>query len=327
MKFPAIFSLSFVLWLLLILFSLLSLRIGSVPVTWEDFLNDPTAQLIFLELRVPRTLIAIFVGAGLGCAGALLQGRLQNPLADAGLIGSSSAAALGAALCIHSGLYLLSPLFLPIVSAISAAVAACAVFYLAGRGAGSLTVILAGAAIQSLTGALTALTLNLAPSPHAALEISFWMLGSVTDKSLTEVGMIAPFLACGLYYAAHCRTALNALSLGEETAISLGVNMRSLNYRVLLAVTLCVGSVTAVAGTVGFVGLAVPHILRRYVGSYPGALLFPSALGGAILTLAADILTRVAPTSSELKLGVVTSLIGAPFFIHILIRHRGKFTL
>ena len=302
----------------------LSLGIGSVLITPQEFLNDPTAQIIFLQLRLPRTLLALCVGAGLGAAGALLQGRLQNPLADAGVLGASSAAALGGVLAIHSGLYAFTSFALPICGMLAAWCAAASVFFLAGKRAGVLTVILAGVAIQSLTGALTALSLNLAPSPHAALEIAFWLLGSVADKSFNDIFLILPFLGVGLYATFGCKNALNALSLGEETAQSLGTDLKRLNTLVLLAVTLTVGSVTAIAGSVGFVGLAVPHLLRPLIGAAPGRLLMPSALAGAILVTAADILTRVIPTSSELKLGVVTSLLGAPFFLKILLDYRRK---
>lgn len=314
----------------LVLCMLLSLMVGSVTLTpaeiWQGLQSaeEDKAALIFLELRVPRTLLAALVGAALGICGALLQGWLRNPLADPGLFGTTACAGLGGTLAIHTGLYAAIPLALPLCGMAGALIGAVTVVVLVGARASFLTVVLAGVAVQSFAGALTALTLNLAPDPHTALEIAFWLLGSVSDRGNTELLLVSPFIALGMLLAVRCGHAIDALSLGEDTAASLGIDLARTRWLVLCSSALAVGPAAAVTGSIGFVGLVVPHLLRHRVGVLPSRLLIPSSLAGALLLVSADIVVRLMATSSELKLGVVTSLVGAPFFLWLLIAQRRR---
>uniref|UniRef100_UPI003564BE7F FecCD family ABC transporter permease n=1 Tax=Phaeovulum sp. TaxID=2934796 RepID=UPI003564BE7F len=265
----------------------------------------------------------ILVGAALGMAGAAMQGFLRNPLAEPGLIGTSGAAALGAVIAIHTGAYAAFALALPLAALTGAGLAVALVMVLAGREARALTLILAGVALSALAGALTALVLNLAPSPYAAAEIVFWLMGSLADRSMLHVALAAPFvLAGGALLWAQGR-GLDALTLGEDAAASLGVSLPRLRLGVVAGSAMMVGAATAVTGAVGFVGLVVPHLLRRAVGARPSRLLPASALGGAAMLLAADIATRLIVPERDLKLGVLTALVGAPFLLRM-IRQQAK---
>ncbi|MBI1340868.1 iron chelate uptake ABC transporter family permease subunit [bacterium] len=283
-----------------------------------------TAWLILREVRLPRTLLAAMIGFSLGLAGAALQGYLRNPLADPGVIGVSATAAFGAVLALYTGLSLAFPLALPLTAIGAALVCVLLLEGLAGRG-GALGLILAGVAISSLAGALTSLALNLSPNPYAALEIIFWLLGSVTDRSLDQAALAAPFMFAGWVILLFTANSLNALSLGEEAAAGLGVDLSRLRLLVVLGAAVSVGAATAVAGAIGFVGLIVPHMLRGLVGHRPGPLLLVSGLGGAVLLLSADILVRLISVGSELRLGVVTALLGAPVFLSLAMRSRRMF--
>lgn len=283
-----------------------------------------TLWLILTAVRLPRALLAVLVGASLGLAGAVLQGMLRNPLADPAVLGPSTTAALGSVLAFYFGLSGIHPLLLPLGGIMGGLLGVGLVLGLAGRSHSALTLILAGAAVNSLAGALTALALNLAPNPFAALEIMFWLMGSLSDRSMDHVWLAAPFVLVGAALLATTGSALDALALGEDTARSLGVGLGGLRLRVVLGVGVAVGAAVAVAGSIGFVGLMVPHLLRPLVGQRPARLLLPSALGGAALLLAADLLVRVPMPGPELKVGVVTALLGAPFFLLILLRHRER---
>ena len=282
--------------------------------------------LVMQEIRLPRAILGAMVGAALGLGGAILQGLLRNPLAEPGLIGVSSTAALGAAVTFYTGLAALFPLALPLGGMAGAMAAAVLILILAGQNSSVLMLILAGIAVNAMAGALIALVLNLAPSPYAALEIFFWLLGSLADRSFTHVALAAPLIVIGWVLMAGQGRALDALSIGEETAASLGVNVAALRVRLIAGIALSVGAAVAVSGVVGFVGLVVPHLLRPLVGHQPSRLLLPSALGGAALTLAADSAVRLWWWGPELRLGVVTALIGAPFFFALLLRTRRALT-
>lgn len=283
-------------------------------------------RVIVLELRLPRALLGAMVGASLGMAGAALQGFLRNPLAEPGLIGVSSTAALGAVLTLYTGIAGAFALALPLGGVAGAMVGVALLQLLGGRGGSALTLILAGIAITSMGGALTALVLNLAPSPFAALEIVFWLMGSLADRSFAHVWLALPFMASGWGLLATLVRPLDALSLGEDTARSLGVELPGVRRRLVLGTALAVGAATAVAGTIGFIGLIVPHLLRPLVGYRPGALLLPSALAGAILTTLADIAVRLPFPGNELKLGVLTALVGGPFFLWLIVTYRRTLT-
>lgn len=304
-----------------------SLLVGPASVGVGDvakglFSGDDAIALIVREVRLPRAILGLMIGATLGLSGAALQGYLRNPLAEPGLIGVTAAASLGAVVTLYSGLSTLFALALPLGGMVGACVAVVLVQALAGRAAASITLILAGIAVTSFAGALTSLALNLAPSPYAALEIVFWMLGSLTDRSMTHVWLAAPFMLLGWVLLASLSRALDALTLGEDAARTLGFNLPSVRARLVFGTALSVGAATAVAGAIGFVGLVIPHLLRPLVGHRPGAVLMPSALGGAALLLLADIVVRVVLPGRDLKLGVLTALIGAPFFLWLVLRTR-----
>ncbi|AJE47803.1 FecCD family ABC transporter permease [Celeribacter indicus] len=285
--------------------------------------DDGTALTIVMrEIRLPRVLLALMVGASLGLSGAAMQGYLRNPLADPGLIGISGTAALGAVLTIQTGLAAAVALALPFGALAGALAGVGLILALAGPRGSSLTLILAGIAISALAGALTSLVLNLSPNPFAASEIVFWMMGSLADRSMTHVWLALPFTLAGWLILASLGRGLDALTLGEDAAAAMGIDLGRMRLLLVLGTACAVGASTAVAGAIGFVGLVVPHLLRQRVGARPSALLWASALGGAALVLAADIAVRVVLPTKDLKLGVVMALVGAPLFLHLIYRTR-----
>lgn len=313
-----------IMTLLLIGLVLLSLSLGASHLPpWRLWSDDATAtrlaRQILLEIRLPRTVLALLVGASLGLSGAVLQALLRNPLADPGVLGISSTASLGAVISFYFGLE--SVVTGGIIGSLAAVLL---LVMLAGRHAGTLTLLLAGVALSSFAVALTSLALNLAPSPLAAYEILFWLLGSVTDRSWTQVTAVLPFILVGWLVLATTMRGLNALTLGEDVAQSLGVNLTLLRWAAVIGTALSVGGSVAVAGAIGFVGLVVPHLLRPLVGHDAQRLLPASALGGATLLLAADIAVKLMPASDDIKLGVTTALVGAPFFLLQILKMRER---
>ena len=302
---------------------LASLLIGPAPAGWGESLTalwrgDGALALVMREIRLPRAVLAVMVGAALGLSGALMQGYLRNPLAEPGLIGVSGSAALGAVIALQTGFATTFALALPLAALSFALVAVLLILWMAGPGGGSLTLILAGVAISALAGAATSLVLNLSPNPFAANEIVFWMMGSLADRSWLHVAIAAPVIALGGALVLRSGRGLDALTLGEDAAASMGIDLRRLRLRLVVGVAAMVGAATAVAGAIGFVGLVVPHLLRGAVGARPGRLLAASAVGGAALVLAADIAVRLILPGQDLKLGVVMALIGAPVFLHLI---------
>lgn len=287
--------------------------------------DSDTAWMIMREVRLPRTLLALMEGATLGLGGAVLQGLLRNPLADPAIIGVSSGASLFAVLALYTGLALTFPLALPIAAIIGALLCVLLLLGLAGRG-GMLTLILAGVAVAQLTTSVSYLALNLSPNPYASAEIVFWLMGSVTDRSLDHVYLAGPLMIIGWLMIAWAARSLDTLSLGEEAAASLGVHVGRTRLLVVAGVAISCGAGTAVTGGIGFVGLVVPHLLRRLVRHSPSRLLLASALGGACLLIAADLAVRlIAVNRGELQLGVITALIGAPFFLWLIFKARAEY--
>jgi iron complex transport system permease protein len=279
--------------------------------------------LVMREIRLPRAILGALVGAVLGLSGAAMQGYLRNPLAEPGIVGISSSASLGAVLALQTGIAAAFPLALPLSALAGAAVAVLLILALAGPRGGALALILAGIAISALAGAATSLVLNLSPNPFAAMEIVFWMMGSLADRSMLHVWLAGPFMLAGMIVLLRLGRGLDALTLGADAAASMGVNLIRLRWGVILGTALAVGASVAVAGAVGFVGLVVPHLLRPLVGARPSRLLPASMLGGAAMVLAADVAVRLIAPDQDLKLGVLTALIGAPFFLHLIWRLRG----
>jgi iron complex transport system permease protein len=278
--------------------------------------------LVMREIRLPRAILAVMVGASLGLSGAALQGYLRNPLAEPGLIGVSGSAALGAVIALQTGFAASFALALPLAALAGALVAVLLILVLAGPRGGSLTLILAGIAISALAGALTSLALNLSPNPFAVSETVFWMLGSLADRSFQHVWISLPFMVLGWLLLASTMRGLDALTLGEDAAASLGIRLDRVRLALVIGTAASVGAATAVAGAIGFVGLVVPHLLRPLVEARPGRLLFASGLGGAALVLAADIAVRVVLPDRDLKLGVLMAIIGAPLFLHLIYKTR-----
>lgn len=289
------------------------------------FGGDGPLTIVMREVRLPRAILGLLVGASLGLAGAALQGYLRNPLAEPGLVGVGPAAALGAVLALQTGFAVAAPLGLPAAALAGAGVAVALLLVLAGPRGSSMALILAGIALGALASALTALVLNLSPNPFAATEIVFWLMGSLADRSFVHVAVAAPFVAVGGWLMLGLGRGLDSLTLGEDAAASLGVALPRLRLRLVLGVAAAVGASTAVAGAIGFVGLVVPHLLRPLVAARPSALLPASALGGAAMVLAADIAVRLILPDRGLQLGVVTALVGAPLFLHLVYRTRREF--
>ena len=309
-----------VLVALLFLGSLLAGKAWVSPSVW--FTQDPLWWIV-VELRLPRAILGLAIGAGLGLTGAVLQGYLRNPLADPAVVGVSSSAALGAVAMI-----VMFSVTTPLLIFGGAMGAAClSMLLLAGlawRADSAVAFILAGTVLASLSGALTAFLVSVAPNPYAVAEIIDWIMGSLTDRSFAEAQLAVPFIAIGCALLLLTGRALDALTLGEAAAKSMGVRTERTQLLIVLGSGLVVGASVAVTGVIGFVGLIVPHLLRPLTGARPGALLLPSMLGGAALVLAADSLVRLVPFAGEIRLGVAMALLGAPFFFALLLRMRSS---
>ena len=305
---------------------LCALAQGPVALHWVNALRAPGASVdgvILWQVRLPRALLAIAVGASLGLGGAALQGLLRNPLAGPDLLGVSSCAALGAVIALYTGIAAITWLALPLGGILGALLAVFLIFFLAGRRAEVLTLILAGIAVNAVMSSCIALVLNFAPNPFALSEMMYWLLGSLANRSMHDVAFAVPLMLAGWVLLLSCGRFLDALTLGEETAQTLGFGIAALRWRIVIGVSLCVGAAVAVSGNIGFVGLVIPHLLRPWVGYEPRRLLLPSALAGAVLLLCADIIVKLVAAGSDLKLGVVTALLGGPFFLHLIFRQRG----
>jgi iron complex transport system permease protein len=309
---------------------LFSLSMGNASISIVQAVKDLIShspslhQTVVWEIRLPRVLLAVLVGATLGLAGAAMQGFLRNPLAEPGILGVSSGAALGAVIVLYFGFAAAAWYWLPVAAITGALISLVLVYLLAGFRSSVLSLILAGVAINAIAGALISVALNFAPSYFALQEIVFWLMGSLSNRNMHHVYIAAPFIVMGWVLLLSRYRFLNALSLGEETATSLGFNPQRERNFLLVGLALCVGAAVAVSGSIGFVGLVVPHLLRPLVGYKPSRLLFASALGGALLVLCADIFVRQLDVARELKLGVVTSLLGGPFFLILILKTRSR---
>lgn len=325
-----------ILWggglLLLLASSIFSLSVGAVWLSPGEVLRwlftpDEPMGIVVRELRLPRTVLALLVGAGLGLTGAALQGYTRNPLADSGLLGINAGAALGAVLILYTGLTVPAwkTSLVPLGGLGGAIATTFLITFLAGRVQSIQTLILAGVAVSALAGALTSLVLNFSTNPFAAQEIIFWLLGSVTDRGWDVLFLAFPLMLGGAFLLLSSGRSLQLLALGEDTATTMGVSPQRLRWRLISGSALLVGPATAIAGAIGFIGLVVPHLLRPLVGYDPAKLLPASMLGGALLLLWADLLVRLIPIDQELKLGVVTALLGAPFFFALIFRLRRSY--
>ena len=313
---------------LLLAVLMLALNVGPVDLdlgkALRDWFNDQITieSLILFDIRLPRSLLALFIGATLGLAGASLQGLLRNPLAEPGIIGVSNGAALGAVIVFYYGFSGIAWFLLPLGGLIGALVAVSIIFILVGQSRSIITLILAGIAINAIGGAFIALALNFAESPYAMQEIVFWLLGSVANRSVNELYIALPFMLVGWGMMLYCGRFLNALTLGEETAKSMGFEVARMRLVLIIGVTASVGAAVSVAGNIGFIGLVVPHLIRPFVAYEPRRLLLASGIAGSILLLVADITVQLLSANGEIKLGVITSLVGAPFFLFLILKSR-----
>jgi iron complex transport system permease protein len=318
---------SAVLLLLVAATFVISLLAGRVwlPVgeVWDGLWSKDAnlAATIVTQLRLPRAVLALEVGGALGLAGAVLQGVTRNPLAEPGLMGVSAGAALGAVIAVYFGFATHFASAAPLLGLIGALLASGLTFAL-GRGGGTITLVLAGAAVSALAAAGIALALNLAPNPYAAFEIMTWLMGSLADRSWDQVFLVTPFILVGCAMLLFTARGVDALTLGEAQAMSLGVNIERLYFLAVFGTALAIGAATAVTGVVGFIGLIAPHLVRPLLRYQPSRILLPAALSGALLLILADIATRLIHVGTELKLGVLTSLIGTPFFFWLVVRLR-----
>lgn len=310
--------------------AIISLDTGAADIALSEALIDwwrgdtSLAATVLTEIRFPRFCLALLVGASLAIAGAAMQMVLRNPLADPGVLGVTGGAALGAVSVLYFGLATAAWYWLPAAAIFGALVSLLFVYLLAGLQASILALVLSGVAMSSITAALIAVALNFAPSFYAMQEIVFWLMGSLNNRHMDHLFIALPFCIMGWLLILTRGRFLDALSLGEMTAESLGFHLQRERILLFLGVALSIGACVAVSGSIGFIGLIVPHLLRPLVGHQPARLMFASALAGALLLLWADLLVRHLDMARELKLGVVTSLLGAPFFLFLMIKSRSK---
>jgi iron complex transport system permease protein len=314
--------------LLTLLVAILSLGIGRLDLSFSQIITgligsgDEALTIIVRELRLPRIILGLLIGATLGVSGAALQGVLRNPLADPGIIGVSASAALGAVIAIHLGLASVWPLSIPLFAMSGAITATVLLMFAASRDASVLTLILVGIGISSIATSAIALVMNMASSPMTLQEMIMWMLGSLENRTTTDLMLATPFMVLGWLMMVGVGQGLNALSLGEDVAQTMGVNLKALKLRIVMGTAISVGAAVAVCGSIGFVGLVVPHIVRGLITKEPGSILLPSALMGALLLTISDTITRLPSDGTPMRLGVVTALVGAPVFLWIIVKTR-----
>ncbi|PWG01211.1 FecCD family ABC transporter permease [Sphingosinicella humi] len=307
---------------------LLALFLFSVAAPWSA-MADLMAQdrelglAVLVQLRLPRAVLALVYGAMLGASGAAIQALFANPLASPDLTGTTSGAALGAVVTAYIFGFA-APLALSVGSIVGALAALALLLALAGPKAETATLLLSGLAISALAGALTTLALALAPSPFAFYDAYDWLMGSLIDRSLPQAAFAAvPTFICIALLLRLARP-LDSLTLGEEVAQSLGHDVASLRLWIVCLTALGVGACVAICGAIGFVGLIAPIFARRLTGGHPGRAIAPAALIGGALLLSADLAVRLAPHGRTLPIGVVTALLGAPFFLWLVAHMRWR---
>jgi len=293
------------------------------PVAELNQTSPDTARLLLTEIRLPRTLLALGYGAVLGITGAALQALFANPLASPDITGSSSGAALGAVFASY-WLGVTGPLALAASGSAGALVALAIVVTLAGRRAEPGVLLLAGLAVAFAAGAGTSLLLALAPSPFAFYDSFEWLMGSFVDRSLPQAAVaLIPAALAGIMLAGRSR-ALDLMALGEDVTASLGYRPRRLSLEVIVLSSIAVGACISVCGTIGFVCLIAPYVARRLTRGHPGRALIPSALIGGILMLLADLAVRFGPAGRTIPVGVLTTVVGAPLFVWIVVTMRRR---
>lgn len=307
-----------------------ALLLGSTPMTLGEVVaalfggGDGASRVIVWDIRLPRAVAAFAVGAALGLSGAALQGLLRNPLADPGVLGVSATASLGATIVLYYGVAGSFVWATPIAAVLGALIAISVLGLAAARTHSIVTLILVGVGLSSFAGALMALLLNFAPNPFTLADMVNWSLGTVANRSFADLALAAPFLLAGVAILLTAARGLTALSLGEEAASGVGLDVARARLAVVVGAGLATGAAVSIAGAIGFVGLVAPHLVRPWVGHDPARTLLPSAIAAGLILVIADILVRLAPTASELQLGVVAALIGAPAFVWIAARRRAS---
>ncbi|MAN46670.1 MAG: iron ABC transporter permease [Alphaproteobacteria bacterium] len=302
--------------------------LGSTPMSPARVLSaflggtDAADRLVVWQIRLPRALAAYLVGAALGISGAALQGLLRNPLAEPGVLGVSASASLAATFSLYYGLAAVSPWVLPMAAMFGALAATSLIAIAAIRTQSVVTLILIGVGLSSFAGAAMSLLMNLAPNPFSLSDMINWMLGSVANRSFREIGFSVPFILAGAAILLASRRGLSALTLGEEAASGIGLDLRRQRILTVLGAGLATGGSVALGGAIGFVGIVAPHIIRPFVGHDAARSLIPSAMLAGLILVLADIGVRILPSTNELKLGVVAALIGAPAFVWIAMRRR-----
>lgn len=305
--------------------ALIALRVGAYAISWPEILpavfghGDGLHVMIVQDLRLPRTLLGLIIGAGLGASGAALQGYTRNALADPGVLGFSATASFAAVTALYFG----KAQYIAPAALFGAFLGALLLLIVAGRSASTTKLVLAGVGLAALATSLTGLLMNFAPNPWALSEIVYWLMGSLRNASWTGLLVCAVLSGFGIFILIVLGPDLRTLSLGEDTAQSLGVSLPRLRILLVVGVSLCIGSGVAMAGAIGFVGLFIPHILRKIMTADPAKLIPFSALGGAGFLVLADSLSQIVSTNGTvLYLGILTALIGAPFFIWIAITEK-----
>lgn len=318
------------IWLSLIAIAAITAAclLGSTPMEFTRVLSallgqsSPGDTIVVWQIRLPRALAAFVVGCALGASGAALQGLLRNPLAEPGILGVTATSSLFATFALYYGLASASVYLLPIYAIAGALVATALLAVAAIRVKSIVTLILLGVGLSSFSAAAMSLLLNLAPNPFSLFDMINWLLGSVANRSFDDLRIALPFVIAGVGILLSTRRGLSALTLGEEAASGIGLNLRRQRIAVVLGAGLATGASVALAGAIGFVGIVAPHIVRPLVGYDPARSILPSAILAGIILVVADIGVRLLPTTSELKLGVVAALIGAPVFAWIALQRR-----
>jgi iron complex transport system permease protein len=306
-----------------------SLAIGPAPISASTAMRAlvvdlGSASVVVRDIRLPRTVLAVLIGWIFGLSGGALQGLLRNPLADTAVFGAPQAAAFGAVLVLYFGVAGALSFALPAAAIAGALISISIVVLVAGKRATIVILVLAGLAVGSLAGAATSLAISLSPNPFAVTEIVFWLLGSLEDRSSVHVLLAMPFIAVASVLVLAAAPGLRALALGEDTAMSLGVDVARLRLMVVIAAAIGTGASVAVAGSIGFVGLVAPHLVRPFVAYDPARTLVPAGLAGSALLLASDCAVRLIPSHTEIKIGVLTAVLGVPFFLWVIARRRAE---
>ena len=305
---------------------IVSLTVGAIPIALADIMvallggTDAATRIIVTEIRLPRSLAALAIGMVLGASGAALQGLMRNPLAEPGVLGISASAAFGATFALYSGLAASSPFIVPATAIVAALAATMLMSMAAMRARGMASLILVGVGMSSIAGALMSLLLNFAPNPFSLADMVRWMLGSVTNRSFADLAYTLPLMLLGFVMLLTIRRPLSALSLGEESAHGLGVDLHRARLITIVGAGIATGASVALGGGISFVGMVAPHLVRPLIGHDPGRALMPAALVGGIMVLIADVAVRLLPTQTEMQLGVIIALIGAPLFIWIALK-------